>query len=326
MKVLWIIPGKEEGSSFIFSRRQVRRLMEMGVSGKTYFLHSRTNLFSLIRSWKEAKKIIDDLRPDIIHAHYGSVNGFFALRLRHPKTIITFHGSDINDISSVGFFRKFISKKASDYCLQNSVCNIIVNEDLKNKVPEKYRSKTFVIPMGVDENVFKPMPRGEAKKMLGWNLNEKVVLFNGNDPVIKRKDIAEKAIEYVKKQLPEARLEVLNGSIDPEKIPWLLNASDVLLLCSDSEGSPMMIKEAMACNLPIVSTIVGDTQQRLEHVDGAILTNQNPEDISEKIIEILSKNTLFNLRESFLNQKLSEQSICNEVIRVYEKIHNNTLI
>jgi len=157
-------------------------------------------------------------------------------------------------------------------------------------------------------------------------INEKVILFNGNDPVIKRKDIAEKAIEYVKKQHPEARLEVLNGSIDPEKIPWLLNASNVLLLCSDSEGSPMMIKEAMACNLPIVSTIVGDTKQRLEHVNGAILTNQNPEAISEKIIEFLNKNTLYNLRESFMNQKLSELSICTEVIRVYENIINNNMI
>lgn len=326
MKVLWIIPGKNEGSSFIFSRRQVSRLKEMGVEGATYFLSSRTNPMSLIRSAREAKQILINLKPDLVHAHYGSVNGFFALRLGHPKTIITYHGSDLNDTSSVGFLRKFLSNKASKYCVKNSACNIVVNEDLKNNVPEKYRDKTVVIPMGVDENVFKPMPRDEARALLGWNKEEKVILFNANDPVVKRLDIALASIEKVKNKLPHARLEVLKGSVDPEKIPLLLNASDVLLLCSDHEGSPMMIKEAMACNLPIVSTVVGDTQQRLEHVHGALLTKQHADDIAKSLIKILEENNResYNLRESFISQNLSESAICSEIKSLYEKIVSNT--
>jgi len=326
LKVLWIIPGKNEGSSFIFSRRQVSRLKEMGVEGDTYFLSSRTNVFSLIRSAKEVKKMLKEIKPDLVHAHYGSVNGFFALRLGHPRTIITFHGSDLNDSSSVGFLRKILSNKASRYCLKNSACNIVVNEDLKKNVPEKYNHKTVVIPMGVDEHVFKPLARDDAREQLGWNKEEKVVLFNANDPVVKRLDIALESIEKVKKTLPLARLEVLKGNVDPEKIPLLLNASDVLLLCSDHEGSPMMIKEAMACNLPIVSTVVGDTKQRLEHVNGAILTEQNPVDIAENLIKILEENKreAYNLRERFVSQNLSESGICSEIMNLYEKIVSNS--
>lgn len=321
MKVLWIIPGKDEGSSFVFSRRQVIKLKELGVEGEIYFLQSRTNPFSLHTARKDVKNILNTLKPDIVHAHYGSINGFFTMSLGHPKTIVTFHGSDLNATSS-NTIRNFLTKRASAYCYRNNACNIVVSDLLKDKIPSKYHAKTFVIPIGVDENLFKPMPQLEARKLLGWNSEEKVIIFNGNNPKVKRLDIALKVLEIVKKQFVNTRLEVLSGDVAPERIPLLLNASDVLLLCSDTEGSPMIVKEAMACSLPIVSNIVGDTEQRLANVMGAKLSNQNPENLAENIIHIFNtpSRDSFNLREQFIGQNLSESYLSKEVIKVYQKV------
>jgi teichuronic acid biosynthesis glycosyltransferase TuaC len=325
MKVLWIIPGKGEGSSFIFSRRQISKLKQLGVEGVSYYLTSRTNPFVLLRSYKEVKKIIKELHPDIIHAQYGSINGLFAVCLKHPKTIITFHGSDLNTVSSLGYNHNFIIKSASRFSLKKSICNIVVSESLFNIIPLKYHNRTFIIPLGVDENEFSPMPRENARELLGWNQNDHVVLFNGNNPELKRLDIALASIDLVKKEFSNARLEILDGTIEPKKIPILLNASNVVLLCSDSEGSPTIIKEAMACNVPIVSTIVGDTKKRLENVTGAVLTNQNPSDIANNIIHIFRQNdiSLNNLRENFFKQNLSEMGSCEETLLIYKDVLKN---
>ncbi len=322
MKVLWIIPGKGEGSSFIFSRRQIRKLQDMGIEGEVYFLKSRTNIFSLIRARKEVKQIMKHLKPDIVHAHYGSINGLFATCLKHPRTVITFQGSDLNNTSSESFIHNKITKLASRYSLKRTVGNITQSQALIDIIPSKYRHKSYIIPSGVDESVFLPMPRDKAREILGWNQQDLVVLFNGNNPKIKRLDIALAAIEIVIQQFPTARLEVLSGDVDPEKIPLMLNASNVVLLCSDSEGSPTIIKEAMACNIPIVSTIVGDTEIRLKDVSGAILTDQNPMDIAHSIMSFLpnSSNNAYNLRESFFSQHLSGTHSCQETIQIYETI------
>jgi teichuronic acid biosynthesis glycosyltransferase TuaC len=327
LKVLWIIPGNGKGSSFIFSRRQVSKLKEMGVEGESYFLTSRTNPFELLRSRKEVKKIINELSPDIIHAQYGSINGLFAVCLKHPNTIISFQGSDLNSISSLGIIRNLIIQSASRIGLKRSICNIVVGEDLKKIVPLKYHYKSFVIPIGVDENLFKPIPQDRAREMLGWNLTDLVVLFNGNNPEVKRQDIALASITIVKQQFPSARLEILDGTIEPEKIPLLINASNVVLLCSDSEGSPTIIKEAMACNIPIVSNIVGDTKTRLENVNGALLTSQDPSDIANSIIHFFKNNdrSLYDLRDSFFSQNLSEKSLCEETLLIYNNILKKVL-
>lgn len=321
MKVLWIIPGEDKGSSFIFSRRQVKKLKELGVNGKIYFLSSRTNIFEMLSSRKEVKNICKEFKPDIVHAHYGTINGFFALTLGIKKSVVSFMGSDLNAVSSIGKIRDYIAKKASAYCYKKASANITVSQSLKDLIPERFHSKTYVIPVGVDEQLFKPIPTSEARKKLGWNELEKVILFNGNNPSVKRLDIAEQTLHLVKNTFPDTRLEVLSGGINPEDMPWYVNASDVVIMCSDSEGSPGIIKEAMSCNVPVVSNDVGDTKQRLQYVNGAVLTEKNPESLAEGIIKIFNSDAKnFNLREQIISQGLTETLLCEQVIFIYNKI------
>src|SRR5690606_12582973 len=105
------------------------------------------------------------------------------------------------------------------------------------------------------------------------------IAFNANHPKIKRLDLAEKAIESLRIEYPQASLFKMHGDVPAGKVPFVLNAVDGVLLCSDNEGSPTIIKEAMACNLPIVSTDVGDVKERIAGVKEAIMVEQNADSI-----------------------------------------------
>jgi glycosyltransferase involved in cell wall biosynthesis len=94
-----------------------------------------------------------------------------------------------------------------------------------------------------------------------------VVLFNaGHDPLVKRLDLAQAAVEEARRRLPGLHLEILNGRVPPELLPDMMNAADCLLLSSASEGSPTVVQEALASNLPVVSVDVGDVAERLRDV------------------------------------------------------------
>ena len=291
------------------------------MNGRTYFLSSRTNIFSILNSRREVKNICKEFHPDIVHAHYGTINGFFALTLGIKKSVVSFMGSDLNPVASVGKIRDLIAKKASEYCYKKSSANITVSQSLKELIPEKFHFKTYVIPVGVNEELFKLTAKSMAREKLGWNLQEKIILFNGNNPSVKRLDIAEETLNLVKNTFPETRLEVLSGGINPEDMPWYVNASDVVLMCSDSEGSPGIIKEAMSCNVPVVSNEVGDTKQRLQNVNGAILAEKNPENLAEGIIKIFNSDIKnFNLREQLISQGLTETLLSEQVISIYNQL------
>lgn len=65
-------------------------------------------------------------------------------------------------------------------------------------------------------------------------------------------------------QYPDERMKrILAGAVAPDQVSLYLNAADVLALCSVKEGSPTVVKEALACGLPVVSTDVGDVRDVL---------------------------------------------------------------
>ena len=119
-----------------------------------------------------------------------------------------------------------------------------------------------------------------------------MVLFNaGYNPRIKRVDLARAAVAVARRAVPGLRLEILDGRRPPDLIPTFMNAADCLLLTSDTEGSPMVVKEALACNLPVVSVAVGDVAERLRGVEGARLVAQDPEALAQALVDIVRRPT-----------------------------------
>src|SRR5262249_50861147 len=129
------------------------------------------------------------------------------------------------------------------------------------------KNRATIIASGVDLVVFRPCDKGEARELLGWNESDRVLLINvGNAPLLKGLPVVREAVSIAAKTLGAVRLFELRGDIPPDRIPVYLNAADCLIVASKFEGSPNILKEALACNLPVVSVDVGDSMERLDGV------------------------------------------------------------
>jgi teichuronic acid biosynthesis glycosyltransferase TuaC len=175
-----------------------------------------------------------------------------------------------------------------------------------------------VIPNGVNLEAFTPRPRAEARAALDWDRDELVALFLGdpNDPR-KNVSLARAAVSKLRSRQPNVRLHIGWGS-HPKAIPSLMWAADALIFTSRSEGSPNVVKEAMAAALPIVATSVGDIPERLAEVPGCFVVSADPDSFAEALARAFSFGRAPAAREAV--QALSLQHIANRVATLYENV------
>lgn len=311
-RVLAVLPCVAEGPSFIFSKRQVRALQEMGVPVETFYVESRRSLPELARSWWRFRRVVRAFDPDVVHAHFGTMLSFFCAVSSGRPLVITFRGSDLNPVPSISRTRSAAGKLLSQLSAARAARIICVSEQLRQRLWWR-AGRATVIPNGVDTREFFPRPRAEARRALGWDAGERVVLFNGGTlPRKKRLDLAEAAVEVANRLAGPVRLEVLDGNVDGSRVPLYMSASDCLIVTSDWEGSPDIVKEAMACDLPIVSVDVGDVAERLERVRPTRMSERDPEALGRALVEVLACGTRSN--GSVVVQELTMERVAGRVL------------
>lgn len=316
LRVLTIIPGEEQGSSFIFAKRQAESIKAKGIASTTFYLGSRTHPVLVFKEIRRFRKVVSEFKPHVIHSHYGTVSAFIPAYFSSVPLIITLQGSDINYTPADGFFRDLVGRLLTQFSCLRAKKIICVSKRLKEKLWNKKNAIT--IANGINLSHFELIKKDEARKILGWKQDELIVLFNANNPVIKRLDIAQAAIALVKKSLANARLEILKGGIDPQKIPVYLNAADCLLICSDNEGSPLIVKESLACNLPVCGTDVGDVFERIEETFPVAMVAQQVNEIAFGLVDLLNKNVRSNGRQVLIKQELDDQMVADKIIKLYK--------
>ena len=297
MRLMLVIPGRAEGNEMPFARRQGRWIAaETGAAVETFFLSERTSISGLWRARRRFRKQVRAFRPDIVHAHYGTITGLFTVMVSPVPVVITFHGSDLNPTPTDGRLRDLMGRLFSQLAAFFAAGIICVSEGLRQRLWWR-REEARVLPMGVDLSVFRPMDKETCRAEQGWRGDERLVLFNGNNPALKRLDIAERTVALLVGRGIPARLHVLTGGVGPDRMPQLMNACDALLLCSDREGSPTMVKEAMACGLPVVTSDVGDVRERLRDVRPGAVVAQDAEALAEALVPVLKDPVRSNGRE-----------------------------
>ena len=155
---------------------------------------------------------------------------------------------------------------------------------------------------------------------MGWAPQRPVVLFVCADaalPAVKRPDLALAVLKEVKKTLPDAELKIVAGR-PQEELPDYYNAADVLLLTSANEGSPNVVKEALACNLPVVSTIVGDVPQILSGITNCHFCSADPAELSSRVVEILRNGARTNSRDRMAAYSLERTSAA--ILEIYRDV------
>jgi glycosyltransferase involved in cell wall biosynthesis len=301
----------------IFVRRQAAAIKKTHISYREFWLASRTSPFLLISELKRFRRELFKFCPDLIHAQFGSVTAAFCALASQKPLVVTFRGSDLNPCSGVPWVRSAAGRLMSQFAALRARQIICVSHRLREKLWWK-RDCVTVVPSGVDRTVFYPRPKEQARADLGWRNEDRVVLFNtGENSHVKRLDLALLALEFAGKICGKIKLVTLDGDVDPDLIPAYMNASDCLLLTSDYEGSPNIVKEAIACDLPVVAVNVGDVCERLNRVQPSRVVSRNPVEIGKALAEILISEKRSNGHQ--ISEELSLDKLATRILEVYHR-------
>jgi glycosyltransferase involved in cell wall biosynthesis len=278
MKVLFLRSGTK-GTDPI-STRQGESLAKAGVDIYFYDITGK-GLWGYLKNIFPLRKYIMEAGINLVHAHY-SLSGYIAsLSCRGRKTVTSLMGSDIlgsNPLALllVRFFARFVWDRT-----------IVKTSGMQSRLGVK---NVRVIPNGVNMDLFLPLDKEKSRRELEWGYDTKCILFC-SDPNRREKNyiLAEQAITKVQEKLSgnSIRFYFLKG-IDPGEVVKYYCAADLLLVTSIHEGSANTIKEAMACNCPVVSTDVGDAREVISVTEGCYITTSDPDDVASAIVRVLS--------------------------------------
>ena len=187
------------------------------------------------------------------------------------------------------------------------------SENLKESVWRK--KSVYLIPNGVNFDRFKPLDKKNAVKNSTCLLIRKL-FFSWETQKMRRKNfsLVEKAVEKISAEKP---MVCTPFPVSHENVPLYLNACDVLAFPSFKEGSPNVVKEAMACNCPIVASDAGDIVEVISGTEGCFITSFEVEDMVSKLEKALLFNGKTNGRQNI--KHLNEHVIANKLINIYEK-------
>jgi len=324
LRVMFVIPGEPVGSSMIFARRQAGSLAAEGVEVSAFYLLSRTSPIKLARELVRFRRQLRRDDPQLVHAHFGTMTAMFtALAAVDKPLVITYRGSDLNPAPAPlgAKCRALVARGLSQLAALRADHIVCVSSELRARLWWG-RDRVTVLASGVDSRTFFPEPQSTARKRVGWAMEERVVLFNASyNPRVKRLDLARAAVTAARRALPQLRMEIMNGGTPPERVPALMNAADCLLVTSDSEGSPTVVQEALACNLPVVGVDVGDIRERLKGVSHSRIVARDPKALGAALTEILAQP-----ERSDGHSKVKEfcaQTIAADLRRIYEGLVTN---
>lgn len=317
LRVLAVTPLPSSRASMVHVARQVASLEAAGVTCQTFNVASRTSPRIVAREWSRLRREIRAFRPHLVHAHYGTMTAFLAILSTSLPVIVTYRGSDLNPNRGRGWLREAVGTVLSQIAALRAARIICVSKQLKGKLWWR-RDRVSVIPTGVDMTLFYPRDRHEARRELGWEEDERIVLFNAGDPICKRLDLAQAGVRFAESLCGRIQFVVLDGNVLPDLIPLMMNAADCLLLTSDWEGSPNVVKEAIACNLPVVSVDVGDVRERLERVRPSMIVPRDSCEIGKAISAVLKLGQRSNGRES--GNALSSETVSRRIVSLYRTL------
>lgn len=301
MRILIVASGNHEHVA-PFITEQADSLQEAGCNVNMYLIKGN-GVIGYLRNLKNVKKNIRDFDANIVHAHYG-LCGLLCTLQRKVPVVVTYHGSDINNRRTLLLSRIAIRRAAH---------NIFVSKKLKELAFPNNKNSS-VLPCGVDTGIFKPVQRDEACQIMHLDPQKHYVLFAGAfDNSIKNPQLAKDACAL----LPAVKLLELKGYTRTE-VAALMNAADCLLMTSHNEGSPQVVKEALACGCPIVSVDVGDVAELTKGIETCRIAHvKKPSTIASLISDTIQKHERVCEQRQIILRQLDNKNIARQLITIY---------
>jgi glycosyltransferase involved in cell wall biosynthesis len=300
--------------------QQVEFLRRLGVDVEVFPFRGARKPVNYLKAWLRLRRHLRQREYDLLHAQFGQ-SALLAWPRRLPL-VVTFHGCDLQGVKRADGTMSWGGRFLQMVCqivARHADAVILVSERMRRFIPPSVQAS--VIPTGLNFDEIPLVPRDEARRELGIGPDERLVLFVGNPAeTVKRHALAQQAVNVLNQSYP-VRLVVGWGVLRPQ-ILLLMNACDVLLMTSIQEGSPCVVKEALACNLPIVSLDVGDVPVRVENVAGCeICEDERPVTIAAALERVLRRGERVRGREAV--QELDERLLAIRIADIYHAVLAN---
>ncbi|MCG7344291.1 glycosyltransferase [Sporosarcina sp. ACRSL] len=284
----------------------------------------------------------------LTHAHYAFPTGVLSLigkRLFGIPYVVTVHGGDIDKMAAKSARIANYTRKV----LQGADTVIVVGERLKQDVITKFGVKeehVHVMSMGVNTDIFKPMPKEEARQQLDIPSNEKLLLYVGN--MIEAKGVLDlvDAFETVQKAHPNASLHFIGSSKDEnfmerfktrlqsdnhkithqeplsqQRIAKWIAAADVFVLPSHHEGFGLVALEAMAVGTTVVGSDVGGLSFLLGNEAGILVEPRNPDSLAAGLQQALEEPS--DTRKTIAEETVAKHTyhvIAERLMAIYDAV------
>lgn len=306
MRIL-IVANYNPGHFSPFVVEQMEALREAGVEIDTYGIVGK-GWFGYLKNISGIRRKIRMFKPDIVHAHYG-LSGLCANFQRLVPVVTTFHNGET---------LSFTSNLLSSIGAMGTKHVIYVAEHIRQL--SLYKAKHFsIIPCGVNLEECRSIPFMEARKQLGFEEGKKYILFGGAfDNLRKNYPLLKEAVDLLDNKGDVVCLEM--KGLTREECVLRMSACDLFALPTKSEGSPQALKEAMACNCPIIATDVADIKHLLGDINGHFICSFDPSDVSEQISKAFDFNRRTNGRQRIMELGLTNDIVAKKLVEVYEKV------
>lgn len=307
MKVLLVHSGNSvpDSSRYTFVKQQGDALEKQGVH-VFYYAVCGKGARGYFKSLSGLKKAIREHDVDIVHAHYG-LCGALAVMQRKVPVVITFHNGET--LSRKG---KVLSSVASWFCAHR----IFVAQHIHDKLfrtPRRYD----IQPCGIEMDQLSLIEKEVALSKMGLTQECPNILFGGSFSNLRKNyALAKQALDVLPRKVNLIEMKGYNS----QQVNLLYCACDLLLLPTKSEGSPQVVKEAMACNCPIVATRVADIPELLSGVNNCYVTGFDASEIADCIVKVLEKGERSNGRQKVISMGLDNTSVAKKLVAIYEHI------
>src|SRR5438477_8830621 len=281
-----IYPTSENPSRGTFVRTQVEYLKRAGVEVELFHLKGPSRKLMYPKAVLELRQRLRASPIDLIHAHYSYV-GIIARTQWKVPVVVSYCGDDLLGTVNVRGKQTLFSRLAvfGGRLLSHVADGVIVKS--RGMASRLKRKDVYVIPHEVDFELFRPMDREQARIALGLDLRKKYLLFAASPDIpVKRFPLAKEVADRLRRQNPEIELLVVHKE-PQDRLPFFMNACDALVFTSYQEGSPNVVKQAMACNLPIVSTDVGDVREIMGRTDRCYVCEPDAREFTGRLADVL---------------------------------------
>ena len=303
MKIL-VVANHNRGCFSPFVEEQIESLRQTGCEVDSYGIVGK-GISGYLSNLPALRKKIKAYQPDLIHAHYG-LSGLLANLQRKVPVVTTYHGSDIHSLG--------LNLKLSRLCMRLSAFNLFVSQALYET--RRYQRRNYaVIPCGVDTDLFVTPDCRDKYQNASCHAGYEVLFAGAFDNEVKHPTLAREAVALV----GNATIHELKG-YSRSAVVQKLQQADVLLMTSKREGSPQVIKEALACGCPIVSVDVGDVKSLIQGVEGCYIAAATPTDIASKLELALRFAQCTAGREVIFRQGLSLHQVAQRLITLYQTV------